>query len=223
MLAAKILDVGGRSDVRVAVGVPTPFGNVLNGVGEEWPWVGNYTLDDYPGEVELDGIAALEKELRAASPEDPVWIVAIAPTGNIGALLRRSPELAANARIVAMSGSVYVGYDMRPPISAEYNVKENITTSQLMYNASWAAPTITAPVDTSGYFQVTGEAYSLFYDAATRPGSPPYLALARTLLDNYVVRHSPLQGGCSRRRLVAARRVSSAAAAPQRPPNPAKP
>lgn len=194
-----MLEVVGRSDVPIAVGTPTPIDGILHGVGSQWPWVGNFTFDDYNGTVLLDGISALENELRAASPTDPVWIVAIAPTGNIGALLNSSPELAANARIVAMSGSILVGYNLNPPISAEYNVKENTTTSQLMYAAHWAAPTVTAPVDTSAYFQVTGDAYAEFYKAATEPSDPAQYQLARMLLENYQVRsHSTTLCGAMR-------------------------
>lgn len=153
-LMAKYLDTVGRSDVAVGVGVETAFDGVFMGVGSQYPWIGDYSLAQYPGNVSLDGVGALIDVLSAASPQAPVWIVCIAPTPNIESLLLRAPQLAANARIIAMSGSIYLGYNGQPPPSAEYNVAENTTAAQAMYAAHWAAPMITAPVDTSELLQV---------------------------------------------------------------------
>lgn len=188
LLAAKLLALGGRPDVPVGIGTPTPLGEQMQGVGPEWPWIGSFTLKDYPGKVASDGLAALEAELAAASPSNPVWVLGLAPMGNLAAVLGSRPELALNARLVAMSGSISAGYDLRPPAVPEYNVAENVTAAQTVYGMTWGTPAVTAPIDTSAFFQVTGDAYRRFLEAAGGGGGrqeePP---LARVLLENYRV------------------------------------
>jgi len=65
-------------------------------------------------------------------------VLELAPTPNLAEALRLEPGLAAGVRVVAMSGSIHVGYSLHPPISAEYNVHQNISSAQVVYNASWA-------------------------------------------------------------------------------------
>lgn len=188
LLAAKLLALGGRPDVPVGVGTPTPLGEELQGVGPEWPWIGDYSWSDYPGRVAADGLAALEAELAAATPSDPVWLLGLAPMGNLAAVLGARPELAANARLVAMSGSISVGYDLLPPAVPEYNVAENVTAAQTVYGMNWATSAVTAPIDTSAFFQVSGQPYRRFLEAAGASGAPQSTSpLAQVLLENYRV------------------------------------
>ena len=92
------------------------------GVGFMYDWIADYPLSSYPGTVRIDGIAAMRDAMRKGTQDDPIYIVEIAPTPNLAEALLQEPSLAALSRVIAMSGSTLIGYDLRPPISREYNV-----------------------------------------------------------------------------------------------------
>jgi len=79
-----------------------------------------------------------------ASPE-PVTLIAIGPVPNIAAALEQEPRIAGNARFVGMHGSVRLGYDGAPEISAEWNVAADAAACRAAFAAPWEV-TIT-PLD----------------------------------------------------------------------------
>lgn len=181
-IAAKALQAMGRTDVPVGVGTETSFGGVYKGVGAMYDWIADYPLDSYPGKVLQDGVGALRDAMRKGTPDDPIYVVEIAPTPNLAEALLAEPSLSSGARVVAMSGSTHIGYDLKPPISAEYNVKENISSAIVCYNASWAAPMLTAPVDTSALARIDGQQYQQLLQAEKEGGQA-----AHAVLDMYRV------------------------------------
>lgn len=167
-IVAKMLEIGGRPDVPVGIGLRT----------EDLPihhagWVEGYHLRSYPGPVSDDGVGALIDTIMAA-PE-PITLICIGPVPNIAAALEREPAIAGRARFVGMHGSVRRGYGGRPQIDAEYNVVRDPQACQQSFAAPWEV-TIT-PVDTCGLVRLTGEEYR-----AVRDSSAP---LARALMENY--------------------------------------
>ena len=154
-VAAQFLERLGRSDIPVGIGLHTPPNPGLQGgVGPEWPWAATYNLAAYPGVVEKDGVGALRRELEAATPESPLWILGIGPYTNIAAVIGKRPDLARNARFLTMGGSVAIGYDGSPPVVAEYNVVTDIPAAQTVFSAPWQMPIVVAPLDTTLFFQV---------------------------------------------------------------------
>lgn len=149
-LAARYLEVAGRSDVPVGVGL-------FQGEAElpQEPWVEGYELENYPGTVFEDGVDALIRTIRR-SPE-PVLLFVIGPAPNIAEALRRDPGIVDNARVIAMSGSIDVGYGGKPEPETEYNVKQDPAATRAMYEAGWDV--LLAPLDTAGTIQLTGESY----------------------------------------------------------------
>ena len=103
-LLAKLLDLTGRSDVPVGIGIGRE-----DEPGRQSGWIGDYQLANYPGVVKQDGVQALIDTIKE-SPE-PVTLIGIGPVPNIAEALRRDPSIAENARFVGMQGSVFVGYD----------------------------------------------------------------------------------------------------------------
>ena len=167
-IVAKMLEIGGRTDVPVGIGLRT----------EDLPihhagWVEGYDLCSYPGSISDDGVGALIDMIMAA-PE-PITLICIGPVPNIAAALEREPAIAGRARFVGMHGSVRRGYGGRPQIDAEYNVVRDPQACQQSFAAPWEV-TIT-PVDTCGLVRLTGEKYR-----AVRDSSAP---LARALMENY--------------------------------------
>lgn len=170
-IVAKFLEVAGRTDIPVGIGVPeTPFP-----YGQE-EWIKDYDLDKYPGTVYKDGVGAMV-EMIMNSPE-PITIIAIAPLPNIAAALECEPRIAQKCRFVGMHGAVRKGYDGSPEVMAEYNVKGNIPAAQKTFVAPWKEIIIT-PLDTCGIIRLTGEKYQ----AVARCEDP----MAKTVIENYMI------------------------------------
>ena len=167
-IAAKMLEVAGRTDVDVGVGIPFPQPR-----NQQAAWVAGYHLASYPGAVHDDGVAALIDTIMR-SPE-PVTLICIGPVPNIAAALEREPRIARNARFVGMHGSVRRGYQGSAQVHAEYNVKEHTKSCQKAFTAPWEM-TIT-PLDTCGLVTLDGERYR-----RVRQCSDP---LVHALMQNY--------------------------------------
>ncbi|MGQ9504926.1 MAG: nucleoside hydrolase [Thermogutta sp.] len=169
-LIAKLLEVAGRTDIPVGLGV-----GVEDRPGRQSRWIGDYDLQKYPGKVHEDGVQAIIDVIRK-SPE-PVTLICIGPVQNIGEVLKRAPDVAQNARFVGMHGSVYKGYGGSNQVSAEYNVKVDPKALQAVFAANWEV-TIT-PLDTCGLVHLTGEKFRKVYDCSDK--------LVRALMENYQV------------------------------------
>ena len=178
------MDTVGRLDVPLAIGDYTGEQNV-----PQYSIAENYSLDTFVqhgGKLSY-GTSVMESIMNTATSDDPVAIIEIAPATSLGNVLLRNPGISKNCLCVAMSGSIYHGYRNSSSPSAEYNVVQNITSAQAMYNATWLSPLATAPLDTTVFMQ---------FMATTPLGPGPYADLllanltnnhifASTLLANY--------------------------------------
>ena len=167
-LVAKLLEVAGRTDVPVGVGI-----RQNDGVGGQGPWVEDYDLGKYPGTVHEDGVQAIVDTIMG-SPE-PVTLICIGPVPNIKAALEREPRIAERSRFVGMPGSVRKGYDGSAEVAPEYNVKADVPACRAAFTAPWDI-TIT-PVDTCGLVKLKGEKYRAVCDCPD--------PLIRTVIENY--------------------------------------
>eukprot|EP00483_Globobulimina_turgida_P003450 UN03456 len=153
-LVAKYLDTTKRTDIDIGIGVPSPFGNEIDGVGAQMPRALDYDLNSYPGKVYFDGVDQAAKILSAATPSNPVYYVELAPMSNLGVLLTDNPLLKRNMRLIMMAGSIYKGYGTNYP-QQEYNVKSNGSASRIVYNYTDLIPfsndICSVPLDTA-YF-----------------------------------------------------------------------
>ncbi|MHC4394131.1 MAG: nucleoside hydrolase [Planctomycetota bacterium] len=165
---AKILEIAGRSDIPVGIGVQ----HNSNGHRQD-RWVEDYELSSYPGRVYKDGVQALIDTVMN-SPQ-PITLIAVGPLPNIAAALQRQRRIAEKAKFVGMHGSIRLGYDGKVPVSAEYNVKAFAKEAQKVFTADWDM-TIT-PLDTCGLVQLKGEKYQKVLKRNSR--------LTRALIENY--------------------------------------
>jgi len=172
-LLAKLLEIAGRTDIPVAVGIEQESDGPRE---RQAGWLGDYDLDRYPGTVHADGVRALVDCLRT-SP-DPVTLIAIGPVPNIAKALHLAPEIAPRTTFVGMHGSIDRQHQGKPGAIAEYNVVQDIPACQAVFTAPWKKMVIT-PLDTCGAVQLKGEKY-----AAVRDSRDP---LAAALIDNYRV------------------------------------
>jgi len=169
-LLAKLLELTGRSDVPIGIGV-----DKADEPGGQSDWLGNYQLQDYPGTVHEDGVQAIIDTING-SPE-PVTLLCIGPVPNIAEALRRDPSIADNARMVGMFGSIFSGYDGAPEPVAEWNVRIDPRSLQKVFAAPWDC-SIT-PLDTCGLVRLSGSNYQEIHAS-----DDPWL---EALIDNYEV------------------------------------
>jgi inosine-uridine nucleoside N-ribohydrolase len=171
-IAAKFLEVAGRADIPVGIGLSTSMGENHR---RQAPWVADYDLAHYPGKIHEDGVAAIIEIIM--NSKTPVTLICIGPLDNIGAALEREPRIANNARFVGMHGSFYWShYDSKnhTPIP-EYNVKAAVSACRKVFAAPWDK-TIT-PLDTCGRVRLSGKKYESVASAA----SP----MTRAIIKNY--------------------------------------
>jgi ABC-type sugar transport system substrate-binding protein/inosine-uridine nucleoside N-ribohydrolase len=149
-LVAKILEKLGRIDVPIGTGVKTGDRKI-----NQAKWLGEYSLSNYRGTIIKDGVQAAI-DLIKASPS-PITILAIGPETNLKEALRRDPSIATNARVVAMAGSIAIGYNGKKGRDAEYNVMRDVEAARAVYSAPWEI-TI-APLDVCGTLILEGARY----------------------------------------------------------------
>jgi len=172
-ITAKMLEVAGRTDVPVGVGIKTS-----DKEERQAPWIKDYDPRRYPGRFIEDGVTALI-DVIMKSPE-PVTVIAIGPLPNIAAALEREPRIAEKARFVGMHGCVKTGFgDSTVPIP-EYNVKINVPASRKVFTAGWDM-TIT-PLDTCGMVRIKDAKY-----ATVRGCKDP---LIKAMIENYGYWHT---------------------------------
>jgi inosine-uridine nucleoside N-ribohydrolase len=169
-IAARMLQVAGRTDVPVGVG--TRFYE-SDGGEPQWDWAADYDLDDYPGVVREDGVDALIEAVMGGDGQ--MTLVCIGPVPNVAEALRREPAVAERARFVGMHGSVRLGYGGSPEPAREANVANHTEACQAVFAAPWAK-TIT-PLDTCGLVHLEGERYR----AVAESPDP----LPRAVIQNY--------------------------------------
>jgi len=167
-IVARMLEVAGREDVPVGVGIPLESSSI-----PQARWIEGYELSDYAGRVYEDGVGAIVETIMG-SPE-PVTLVCIGPVPNVAAALAREPRIAQRARFVGMHGSVRLGYGGSRKVSAEYNIACYPQACQRVFAAPWDA-TIT-PLDTCGLVRLEGEKYRAVYECQDM--------LARAVIENY--------------------------------------
>jgi inosine-uridine nucleoside N-ribohydrolase len=168
-IAARLLEVAGRTDVPVGVGT-----RQTDQTGPQAEWVEGYRLDSYPGRLHRDGVGAIIETIE--SSRDPVTLIAIGPLPNIAEVLRRAPHVAPKTRFVGMHGSIRKHHDGGEGAIAEYNVKQDVKACQAAFAAPWRDLTIT-PLDTCGQVRLRGSRYA----AIAGSGDP----LLRAVIENY--------------------------------------
>jgi len=167
-LIAKMLEVAGRTDVPVGIGLEQH-----TRTGGQQAWVEDYDLASYPGAVAEDGVGAIIETIMNSPTQ--VALICVGPVPNIKAALEREPRIAERSYFVGMHGSIRLGYDGSPDISAEYNVKADPEALRRVFAAPWEV-TIT-PVDTCGLVTLKGEKYRRVKDSRD--------PLAAAVIENY--------------------------------------
>ena len=147
-LVAKLLEVAGRTDIPIGLGLP------LDAAPEpQKAWIEDYQLNLYPGVVIEDGVGAICDTINQS--ENPVTIIAIGPLPNIAAALQRVPSIIENSKFIGMHGSLRIGYLGAPKPMKEYNVKQHALSCKSVFEAGWEKEI--TPLDTCGNIILTGD------------------------------------------------------------------
>ncbi|WP_436930959.1 nucleoside hydrolase [Halosimplex halobium] len=162
-VAAKLLERAGRTDV--PVGLAPDAREMDAGERTQAPWVDEYDLGDYPGEVRRDGVEALAAVVDEA--DEPVTVVSIGPTPTLATAVERHPGLTRECRFVGMHGSFHEGYDGGEP-DAETNVRVDPAAFRTVCAAPWRDVLLT-PLDTCGRVTLDGERYHRVWSATDDP------------------------------------------------------
>ncbi len=167
-LAARILDVAGRSDVPVAAG--RCFGEY---VSAQSSWVSCYDLTAYKGGFTTNAAESIVSTIMDS--DNPVTVIAIGPLTNISDALKLEPRIAQRARFTGMHGSLKRRHDNAVGAIAEWNVVGDIQSAQEVFAAAW--PKTITPLDTCGSVRLGAEAL-----AQLRGSKSP---LIQCVLENY--------------------------------------
>ena len=141
-IVGKLLTIAGMDSTPIGVG----YANGNKTDHTLWDWAKDFNLSDYRGGVFEDGVDQMAKIIL--SSETVVDIIAIGPMTNFPLLLQKYPDVVKKARIRAMAGSIYRGYDNSTTPTEEYNVKICPECMQELLTAGWNV-SIT-PLDTCG-------------------------------------------------------------------------
>ena len=167
-IAGKYLAAAERTDIPIGLGV---YEN--DGTGPQEPWLGDYAVADYPGQVYTDGVGVMI-DMIMNSPV-PVTLICIGPIPNILSALEREPRIAEKTRIVGMFGSLRYGYSRSGGLDAETNVRLAPEACRQLFTA-FPDVTIT-PLDTCGIVHLTGLKYKQVHDCQD--------PLIQTLIESY--------------------------------------
>ncbi len=169
-LITKMLERLGRTDIPIGVGLSSSTGNM-----NQAKWLDGYDLSTYQGTVHADGVGALIDVVHASS--ETVTLLVLGPQMNLKAALERAPDIAQKARVVAMAGSVHMGYNGKEGRQPEWNVVCDIAAARAVFAAPWEI-TI-APLDVCGTLTLAGDRYRRVAEST----SPR----ARVVMENYEI------------------------------------
>lgn len=162
-LAAKLLAVMGRGDVPVAAGRPGPAA-----AGPQCGWAAGFRSRA----MRAGGAVRLMKQVIDRHPGE-ITLIAIGALTNVADLIRQHPDVRTKVRcITIMGGAAYVGYDERPPVVVEWNIKCDPEAARTVFESG--IPVVMAGLDVTTMMRFDLDRQKRLFGA----GSPVTDALA---------------------------------------------
>lgn len=156
-LAAKMLEIAGRSDIPVGIGIS---GNKFENNCLIRDWVEDYDLSSYPN-VREDGVQAIIDTVMAS--DEKVTILAIGAFRNLAAAVEREPGIKEKSKILGVCANIYNGafrgMNWHPPLGRESNIwcsLEAFRRSACV--AGWETEIV--PLDLTGCTVLNAERYA---------------------------------------------------------------
>ncbi|OAI47574.1 hypothetical protein AYO44_01470 [Planctomycetaceae bacterium SCGC AG-212-F19] len=144
LMVCRLLSAAGRGQVPVAVGAAEKPPQALRG------WQGQYV--NHPAvlgkrtaqPIKEGAVEFIYNKLKAEPGK--ITLVAVGPLSNIAQLVTQHPDCKPwIKRLVIMGGSVRVGYNNKPPIQAEFNIRADAKAAQVVFTSG--IPLTVAPLD----------------------------------------------------------------------------
>ena len=150
-LVTRLLNETGRGDIPVAAGIPTGTQTAREAAAEE-SVRGQFRYGlRTPAQAYPDAVSFILEQIRRSPGE--ITLITIGPLTNIGAAIDRDAVTFRKVgRVVAMGGSVYLGYDQlgevkHPQPSAEYNIRSDTAAAQKLFRSG--VPLYVMPLDST--------------------------------------------------------------------------
>ena len=159
-ILGKLLTIAGKDTVPIGLGIEN--GNRTRHT--LWGWAEDFDLSSYKGGVYQNGVEQMAKIILES--DTMVDIIAIAPMINFPSLLQKYPDVAKKARIRAMAGSIYRGYDNSSTPAEEYNVQMCPSCMEQLLQAGWSVSM--TPLDTCGVTNLSPQYSEPFIAASTQ-------------------------------------------------------
>ena len=152
-LAAKMMEVCGRTDVIVAQGEAG-----MSDPRYQEEWIGDYDVESYPN-LSRNAVQSII-DLVMKSDEEIVILV-VGSSKNVAEAFAQEPRIAKKCRIIAIGGVIYNGHcqGWYPPLGADWNVKCDVRSWQrAMVESDYKVELL--PLDVTGNLKLDGEAYA---------------------------------------------------------------
>ncbi len=162
LMVCRLLTAAGRRDVPVAVGKANQPPQALRGVQEQYIRQPPAFRASKP--IKEPAVEFIYKQLKANPGQ--ITLVAVGPLSNIAQLVTEHPDCKPwIKRLVIMGGSVRVGYNNKPPVSAEFNIRADAKAAQIVFNAG--LPFVVAPLDATTMLKLEEPGLRRIFGAGT--------------------------------------------------------
>ena len=162
LMVCRLLTAAGRREVPVAVGKANQPPQALRGVQEQYIRQPPAFRATKP--IKEPAVKFIYEQLKAKPGE--ITLVAVGPLSNIAQLLTEHPDCKPwIKRLVIMGGSVRVGYNNKPPISAEFNIRADPKAAQIVFTSG--IPLVVAPLDATTMLKLDEAGLRRIFGAGT--------------------------------------------------------
>ncbi len=163
-LAAKMLDIAGRSDIPVGIGLSC---GKFDGNCMIRDWVEDYDLSTYPN-VCGDGVQALIDTIMES--DEKITIVALGAFKNLAAAVEREPRIKEKSKILGICCNIYNGafrgMNWYPPLGRESNIWCDVDAYRRSVEVEgWEVEIV--PLDITGGTILCNEYYSKINERRT--------------------------------------------------------
>lgn len=162
LMVTRLLTAAGRGMVPVAAGKPEQPPQALRGVQEQF--VRQPPAFRAAKPIKEAAVEFIYRQLKASPGE--ITLVAVGPLSNIAQLFTEHPDCKPwIKRLVIMGGSVRVGYNNKPPINAEFNIRADARAAQTVFTAG--VPLTVAPLDATTMLNLEKPGLQRIFKAGT--------------------------------------------------------
>lgn len=162
LMVCRLLTAAGRRDIPVAKGKAEQPPQALRGVQEQYIRQPPAFRASQP--IKQPAVDFMYEQLKAHPGE--ITLVAVGPLSNIAQLLTEHPDCKPwIKRLVIMGGSVRVGYNNKPPISPEFNIRADAKSAQTVFASG--VPLVVAPLDATTMLKLKEPGLKKIFDAGT--------------------------------------------------------